>query len=304
MCPGRYGPVYRKEGDSHVVDFYKWGLVPFFSTEQRTFNTFNCRDDALIENRGMWTPVKQHHRCIVLAEGYYEWKKESKKRIPYYIKRKDGKLLCMAGLWDVNTKVTEDGEELFSYTVITTTAHKGINWLHDRMPVIWDPVDDKDIIDTWLNEELAWKDDPQLFTKGLKSFDSSKLEVYEVSSDVGKIGNSYKELTMPVKKGNIKDFFSNPKKGKPQESSKEETKEPKELSEPENKEPKGSEPPLPKEPEERESQAEKDKNAIGTETDKPAGAKRKTTSGQSPRKKLKPSTSPTKQKSITSFFSK
>lgn len=275
----------------------------------------------------MWTPVKQHHRCIVLAEGYYEWKKESKKRVPYYIKRKDGKLLCMAGLWDVNTKVTEDGEELFSYTVITTTAHKGINWLHDRMPVIWDPVDDKDIIDTWLNDELAWKDDPQLFTKGLKSFDSSKLEVYEVPSDVGKIGNSYKELTMPVKKGNIKDFFSNPKKSKPQESNKNDTKESKELSEPEAKEPEGKGPeskepeskepeakePKTKEPESKErgskepeskepgpNELEKDNNSDRTET----GTKRKTTSGQSPRKKSKPSTSPTKQKSITSFFSK
>ena len=64
--------------------------------------TINCRDDSLIEDRGMWTSMKQRKRCIVICQGFYEWLKKNngRERIPHYIKRKDGQLMCFAGLWD------------------------------------------------------------------------------------------------------------------------------------------------------------------------------------------------------------
>jgi putative SOS response-associated peptidase YedK len=83
----------------------KWGLIPFWTKRNPDYGsmmkTINCRDDSLIENKGMWTTMKQKKRCIVVAQGFYEWlKKGPKEKVPHFVKRKDGQLMCMAGLWD------------------------------------------------------------------------------------------------------------------------------------------------------------------------------------------------------------
>lgn len=64
--------------------------------------TINCRDDSLAENRGLWNSMKHRKRCIVVCQGFYEWLKKNggKEKIPYFVKRKDGQLMCFAGLWD------------------------------------------------------------------------------------------------------------------------------------------------------------------------------------------------------------
>jgi len=82
----------------------KWGLIPFWTKRNPDYGsmmkTINCRDDSLIENKGMWTTMKQKKRCIVVAQGFYEWLKKGKDKVPHFVKRKDGKLMCFAGLWD------------------------------------------------------------------------------------------------------------------------------------------------------------------------------------------------------------
>ena len=64
--------------------------------------TINCRDDSLFEDRGMWTTLKKQKRCIIVAQGFYEWLKKNsgKEKIPHFIRRKDRQLMCFAGLWD------------------------------------------------------------------------------------------------------------------------------------------------------------------------------------------------------------
>ncbi|RQM05270.1 hypothetical protein DH86_00001797, partial [Scytalidium sp. 3C] len=88
----------------HKLQSMKWGLVPHWTKRNPDYGTLlktiNCRDDSLIENRGMWTSMKQRKRCVVIAQGFYEWKKKGKERLPYFCKRKDGQLMCIAGLWD------------------------------------------------------------------------------------------------------------------------------------------------------------------------------------------------------------
>lgn len=82
----------------------KWGLIPFWTKRNPDYGTLmrtiNCRDDSLIDDKGMWTSMKRKKRCIVIAQGFYEWLKKGKDKIPHYTKRKDGKLMCFAGLWD------------------------------------------------------------------------------------------------------------------------------------------------------------------------------------------------------------
>ena len=76
----------------------KWGLVPFWTKRPPDYGsqlrTINCRDDSLTENRGMWNMMKQRKRCIVIAEGFYEWLKKNggKEKVPHFVKRKDGGL--------------------------------------------------------------------------------------------------------------------------------------------------------------------------------------------------------------------
>jgi putative SOS response-associated peptidase YedK len=92
------------EGVRYKLQSMKWGLIPFWTKRNPEYGslmkTINCRDDSLIENSGMWTTMKQKKRCIVVAEGFYEWLRKGKEKVPHYIKRKDGQLMCMAGLWD------------------------------------------------------------------------------------------------------------------------------------------------------------------------------------------------------------
>lgn len=91
---------------TYKLQAMKWGLIPFWTKRNPDYGsmmkTINCRDDSLIENRGMWTTMKQRKRCIVVCEGFYEWLKKNggKEKIPHFVKRRDGQLMCFAGLWD------------------------------------------------------------------------------------------------------------------------------------------------------------------------------------------------------------
>lgn len=82
----------------------KWGLVPFWTKRNPDYGavmkTINCRDDSLALPGGMWSSMKGRKRCIVVAQGFYEWLKSGKEKVPHYVKRKDGRLMCFAGLWD------------------------------------------------------------------------------------------------------------------------------------------------------------------------------------------------------------
>ena len=138
FAPGYYGAVYRADlpGDrqnppeeqeaadqqsqqdketeiehgsniTYKLQAMKWGLVPFWTKRQPDYGslmrTINCRDDSLAQDRGMWTPMKKKRRCIVVCQGFYEWLKKGpggKEKIPHFVKRKDGELMCFAGLWD------------------------------------------------------------------------------------------------------------------------------------------------------------------------------------------------------------
>lgn len=98
----------------YKIQSMKWGLVPFWTKRQPDYGsmmrTINCRDDSLIEDRGMWTTMKRRKRCIVICQGFYEWLKKGpggKEKIPHFVRRKDGDLMCFAGLWDC---VSYEGE--------------------------------------------------------------------------------------------------------------------------------------------------------------------------------------------------
>src|ERR1700753_2592398 len=174
--------------------------------------TINCRDDSLFDNRGMWTSMKKRKRCIVVCQGFYEWLKKNngKEKIPHYIKRKDNKLLCLAGLWDV-VQYEDREEKNYTFSIITTDPNKQMKFLHDRMPVILNPGSED--IRTWLDpNRFEWSKELQQL---LKPFDG-ELEIYPVNKDVGKVGNDSPSFIIPIdsaeNKRNIANFFNKPGK--------------------------------------------------------------------------------------------
>lgn len=189
----------------------KWGLIPFWTKRNPDYGslmrTINCRDDSLIENKGMWTTMKQRKRCIVVAQGFYEWlKKGPKEKVPHYVKRKDGKLMCFAGLWDC-VQYEGSEEKIYTYTIITTSPSKQLEFLHDRMPVILENGSKE--LQTWCDPKRStWSKELQ----GLLKPFQGELEIYPVSKDVGKVGNNSPNFIIPVasseNKSNIANFFA------------------------------------------------------------------------------------------------
>lgn len=213
------GPAVTEEPpkETHYkLQAMRWGLIPFWTKRNPDYGTMmrtiNCRSDSLIDNRGMWTSMKKKKRCIVVCQGFYEWLKKNngKERIPHYIKRKDGGLLCFAGLWDC-VKYEDSDEKVYTYTIITTDANKQIQFLHDRMPVIFDA--GSEAVRTWLDpNRYEWSKELQSLLKPYEG----ELEIYPVSKEVGKVGNNSPSFIIPLNskenKSNIANFFANQKK--------------------------------------------------------------------------------------------
>lgn len=213
---GKHG-AEQKHNFSYQLKAMKWGLIPFWTKRSPDYGsmlrTINCRDDSLIEDRGMWNTMKQRKRCIVIAQGFYEWLKKGpggKEKIPHFVKRKDGALMCFAGLWDC-VKYDDTEEKLYTYAIITTDSNKQLSFLHDRMPVILDP--NTDAMRLWLDPTVnKWSKQLQSL---LKPFEG-ELDCYPVNKDVGKVGNNSPDFILPVdsknNKKNIANFFDNAKK--------------------------------------------------------------------------------------------
>ncbi|KAI0201935.1 hypothetical protein F4808DRAFT_422891 [Astrocystis sublimbata] len=202
-------------GESDVrykLQTMKWGLVPFWTKRNPGYGsmmkTINCRDDSLAQTGGMWASMKARKRCVIIAQGFYEWLKKNggREKLPHYVRRKDGKLMCLAGLWDV-VQYESDEEKHYTYTIITTDSNKQLNFLHDRMPVILDNGSEK--LREWLDPgHHGWSKDLQSL---LMPYDG-ELEVYPVSKDVGKVGNNSPTFIIPIdskeNKSNIANFFA------------------------------------------------------------------------------------------------
>jgi putative SOS response-associated peptidase YedK len=145
IAPDSYVPVILNESSDEVT-LARWGLVPSWSKEEKSaYSMINARAETLQEKPSYKRLIKSK-RCLIIADSFYEWKKQEGKKIPHRIMLKDDGLFAFAGLWDMWEK---DGRKLYSCTIITTTPNKLVSSIHDRMPVILDK--DKELV--WLKEE-------------------------------------------------------------------------------------------------------------------------------------------------------
>jgi putative SOS response-associated peptidase YedK len=143
----------------------RWGLLPAWADSPRiAYTMINARCETLLE-KPTFRPLVDSHRCIVIADGYYEWKQtsdsEKTPKQPFWIYPKTQVPLAFAGLWTLNKKLDSNG--ILSATIITTEANGDTQAVHDRMPVLISP--DGHSAGRWLNAEINAKDVAQLLVR-------------------------------------------------------------------------------------------------------------------------------------------
>ena len=195
IAPTQISPVLLNDGKRKVKPMC-WGLVPSWAKDKTIgAKMINARSETLREKPSFQSLIYQK-RCIVISDGDFEWKREGKKKKPYYIRDPDGKLLPMAGLWD--EWVDKQGKKWLTYTVITTDPSNQINHIHNRMPVILD----KPEMDLWINFDCP----PNEALTCLKPYEKL-LELYPVSTFVNSPANNSNQCILPTENLNTLTMF-------------------------------------------------------------------------------------------------
>jgi putative SOS response-associated peptidase YedK len=186
--PGQFMPVITRNSPNKA-ELMKWGLVPHWAKEPRVkFSTFNARAETVVTSPAYRTPFRQQ-RCLVPANGFFEWKGTDHGKQPYFIKLKSRPLFAFAGLFDVWKDA--EGKELKTYTIITTTPNSVVAPIHDRMPVILYEADES----TWLNPNIQAV--PRLGAL-LKPYNETNMTAYRIRTLVNDPVNDRPDVIEPI----------------------------------------------------------------------------------------------------------
>lgn len=164
-----------------------WGLIPHWSGDGRSIH-INARLET-VATKPAFKRALTLHRCLIPADGFYEWEPKDRGRTPHWVHRADGHPMTFAGIWSA-WKDPVSGEWTRRFAIITTRAEGVITNIHDRMPValpddVWDP---------WLDRRL---DDPETALSLLRPIDPDLLMEHTVSSRVNNVRNDGPELVEP-----------------------------------------------------------------------------------------------------------
>ena len=162
------------DGHNHA-EMMRWGLIPYWAKDPAVGNRMiNARAETLAE-RPAFRRALERRRCLIPADGFYEWRRDGTKRVPIYVSFKSREPFGMAGLWEVWKAPT--GEWVHSCTIVTTTPNALLEPIHDRMPVILP----REAEEHWLERTNR---DPSTLVGLLAPYPSDEMEAYAVSSRV------------------------------------------------------------------------------------------------------------------------
>jgi putative SOS response-associated peptidase YedK len=174
-----------------VPKMMRWGLLPHWAKDEKlSFSTFNARSEDFTTKPAFRDAWKRGQRCLVVTDGFYEWKKLNAKDQPYAIAMADGGQMVMAGLW-ASWKNPKSGEEILSCTILTCGPNDVVAELHDRMPVILAESD----WPAWLGETPAAEEELMAL---LKPCPDAALKIWAVNKRVGNVRNQGAELLAAV----------------------------------------------------------------------------------------------------------
>ena len=176
-------------GDARRAGFMRWGLIPSWSKDGPSSRPLiNARAETVAEKPSFRDSLKRR-RCLILADGFYEWQKVGDAKRPMRVTMRSGEPFAFAGLW---SKWTDpEGSSISSCAIITAAANEVLRPIHHRMPVILS----KEVEDLWLDTAL---DDSQTLTQLLEPYPDDALEAYEVSALVNSASNDRPEVTAPI----------------------------------------------------------------------------------------------------------
>jgi putative SOS response-associated peptidase YedK len=169
----------------------RWGLVPPWADDLAIGNRMiNARGET-VDQKPSFRKAFASRRCLIPADGYFEWQKTADGKQPYLIELADGGVFAMAGLWEENRKVAGDAAPLLTCTVITTEANQMTGKVHDRMPVILEP----EQYDRWLDPGFR---DAEALKEMLDPAAEDLLRMTPVSRHVNNPRNDDAECAQPL----------------------------------------------------------------------------------------------------------
>lgn len=190
IAPTQIAPVIRLREASREQAFLKWGLVPSFASDLSVGpRMINARAETVSEKPAFRSAFLKR-RCLVVADGFYEWKREGKDKQPYFITLKDNAVFAFAGLWEM-WRPRNGGAAVETFTILTTEPNALVAPLHDRMPVILAP----ESWPVWLGETPAGHAEIQAL---LQPFPAEHMECWKVAPKVGNVRNDEADLMQPI----------------------------------------------------------------------------------------------------------
>ncbi|ODQ82820.1 hypothetical protein BABINDRAFT_28030, partial [Babjeviella inositovora NRRL Y-12698] len=188
LGPTHAAPIIMIVNETATLTTMNWGLIPPWcspSDKQQPWKTFNARLESINEGAKTWKQPRELCRCMIPMMGYFEWIERrtgsgrKTEKVPYYVSRKDGKLMFVAGMYDAG----REGES-GSFTMVTGPAIEDLKWLHARTPLIMDPGSTR--FQTWLDPKKTWSAE---VSAALKPYEGQEMfRWWKVTLEVGRLG--------------------------------------------------------------------------------------------------------------------
>jgi putative SOS response-associated peptidase YedK len=191
IAPTQNVPVIRQQAEQagRFSVRMRWGLIPSWAKDARSgVKMINARAET-VASKPAFQEALRKRRCLIPADGFYEWTKAGKNKTPFCFTMADGGLFAFAGLWESWRDL--QGQAVESCSIITTTANALCAGVHDRMPVILP----EDRYDLWLDPAFQA---PDAIVALLQPFAAEQMHGYEVSSRVNRVQNDDAECAEPV----------------------------------------------------------------------------------------------------------
>ena len=189
IAPTQPVAVVVKQTGGRQLDAFRWGLIPFWAKDKSIGNRMiNARGETVDQKPSFKRPLK-NQRCLILADGFYEWQKTPQGKVPTYIHMADHSPFAFAGLWD--RWQAPEGETIFSCTIITTSPNRLLEPIHNRMPVILTQA----ASDIWLDPN---QQNPAHLLPLLEPYPADLMNAYAVSKLVNAPVNDRPECILPA----------------------------------------------------------------------------------------------------------
>ena len=191
VCPSQDGQVFAVIDGTVMLRPMRFGLIPSWAKDEKSgFKTVNARAETVAEKPSFRSAFRRR-RCLVLADGWYEWQQEpgTRRKIPYHLHLSGRRQFVFGGIWE--TWQRGDADPLHSFSIITTEPNDTVARVHDRQPLIIPP----EAYDRWLDPGLQ---KPEEIATMIRQYPGEGIEFHPVSTLVNKPANDSEECIRPV----------------------------------------------------------------------------------------------------------